>query len=145
MHSDKMGLWILQLKVHFSKGIIKNHHNCYLRFAFLIIEHFQKSTSLIMYLNFHLINYKSSSVVFLFEVSCFCLHQAPFKYLSIPPILLLCSVFAHLWNENREKCVRLPTFLIVLLLGNLMNCLNGSRTCGFLVYTCKSIYKRIIL
>ena len=107
MHSNKMGLWILQLKVHFSQGIIKNHHNCYLRFAFLVIEHFQKSTSLIMYLNFHLINYKSSSVVFLFEVSCFCLHQAPFKYLSIPPILLLYSVFAHLWNENREKCVRL--------------------------------------
>ena len=33
--------------------------------------------------------------------------------------------------------------LIVLLLGNLINCISGSRTCGFLQY--KSIDKQIIL
>ena len=92
----------------FPKVKSKNHHNCFFfRFAFYKTEHFQKSISLIMHLNFHLIDYKSSPVVFLFEVSCFCLHQAPFQYLSIPPILLLDSVFIHPYNENMEKCVRL--------------------------------------
>lgn len=64
---------------------------------------------------------------------CFC---TSLKRLSNKQLLVSLH---HVWHLY----LNIDIHLIVLLLGNLINCVSGSRTCGFLQY--KSIHKRIIL